>query len=70
MKNNWRYGTVAGAVAAALGGGAATAEAAGFFLPYQGTAAIGNSLAGVAALGEDASTVFWNPAGMARIETW
>lgn len=69
MKSNWRYSSLAGAVAAALGGGAATAGAAGFFLPYQGTAAIGNSLAGVAALGEDASTVFWNPAGMARIDT-
>lgn len=69
MKSNWRYGTLAGAAAAVFGGGAATADAAGFFLPYQGTAAIGNSLAGVAALGEDASTVFWNPAGMARIET-
>ncbi|MEO8754484.1 MAG: outer membrane protein transport protein, partial [Casimicrobiaceae bacterium] len=69
MKSNGRYGILAGAVAAALGGGSAVVQAAGFFLPYQGAAAIGNSLAGTAALGEDASTVFWNPAGMSRIET-
>lgn len=43
-------------------------QAAGFFLPYQGAAAIGNSLAGSAALGEDASTVFFNPAGMSRLD--
>ncbi|MEO8038153.1 MAG: outer membrane protein transport protein [Betaproteobacteria bacterium] len=69
MKSNWRYSTLAGAVTAALGSGATSVDAAGFFLPYQGAAAIGNSLAGTAALGEDASTVFWNPAGMSRIQT-
>jgi long-chain fatty acid transport protein len=68
MKSKWRYGTLAGAVAAVLGGGAGTAQAAGFFLPYQGAAAIGNSLAGTAALGEDASTVYWNPAAMSRLQ--
>ncbi|MBL8534399.1 MAG: outer membrane protein transport protein [Betaproteobacteria bacterium] len=48
---------------------AGRATAAAFFLPYQGAAGIGNSLAGAAALGEDASTVFFNPAGMSRIGT-
>ncbi|MFO1318797.1 MAG: outer membrane protein transport protein [Burkholderiales bacterium] len=52
-----------------LGFAVGSAHAAGFFLPYQGAAAIGNSLAGSAALGEDASTVFFNPAGMSRIES-
>ncbi|MCA3131878.1 MAG: OmpP1/FadL family transporter [Betaproteobacteria bacterium] len=53
----------------ALAASAGPAAAAGFFLPYQGAAAIGNALAGSAALGEDASTVFWNPAGMSRLES-
>lgn len=68
MKSKWRYGTLAGAVAAALGGAVGLAEAAGFYLPYQGAAAIGNSLAGTAALGEDASTAHWNPAAMSLLE--
>lgn len=68
MKSKWRYGALAGAVAAVLGGGGSTAQGAGFFLPYQGAAAIGNSLAGTAALGEDASTAYWNPAAMSRLE--
>lgn len=62
-------GVAAVAVMLTLGLSPDRAVAAGFFLPYQGAAAIGNSLAGAAALGEDASTVFFNPAGMARIET-
>ena len=57
------------AVAFVLPFAAGPAAAAGFFLPYQGAAAIGNALAGSAALGEDASTVFWNPAGMSRLES-
>lgn len=68
MKSKWRYGALAGAVAAVLGGGGSTAQGAGFFLPYQGAAAIGNSLAGTAALGEDASTAYWNPAAMSRLQ--
>jgi long-chain fatty acid transport protein len=64
-----RPSRIAAALALALAASAGSAGAAGFFLPYQGAAAIGNSLAGSAALGEDASTVFWNPAGMSRIET-
>lgn len=58
--------TIAAAIACQAA--ASCAGAAGFFLPYQGAAAIGNALAGSAALGEDASTVFWNPAGMSRIQ--
>jgi len=45
------------------------AGAAGFFLPYQGASSIGNALAGSAALGEDATTVYFNPAGMSRLQT-
>lgn len=60
---------VVGAVAGSVGAVALPASAAGFFLPYQGASSIGNALAGSAALGEDASTVFFNPAAMARFET-
>jgi long-chain fatty acid transport protein len=60
---------LAGAVASVFGTAVLPAAAAGFFLPYQGASSIGNALAGSAALGEDASTVFFNPAGMARLDT-
>jgi long-chain fatty acid transport protein len=58
-----------GVAVAVLAAWCTQAGAAGFFLPYQGAAAIGNALAGSAALGEDASTVFFNPAGMSRIDS-
>lgn len=69
MNMQLRSAVVVTTAALAFQCAAVPAGAAGFFLPYQGAAAIGNSLAGSAALGEDASTVFWNPAGMARLET-
>lgn len=40
------------------------ASAAAFQLLEQNGAGVGNAFAGTAALAEDASTVFWNPAGM------
>lgn len=68
--NQFRIKAAAAAVAAVgLGAVHTGANAAAFFLPYQGAAGVGNSLAGSAALGEDASTVFFNPAGMSRIQT-
>ncbi len=57
----------AGAISILVATGAA--QAAGFALPYQGASSIGNSLAGSAALGEDATTVYFNPAGMSRLQT-
>ena len=56
-------------VPALLAACCAQAGAAGFFLPYQGASSIGNALAGSAALGEDATTVYFNPAGMSRLQT-
>lgn len=56
-------------VPALLAAWCAQAGAAGFFLPYQGASSIGNALAGSAALGEDATTVYFNPAGMSRLQT-
>lgn len=46
-----------------------TAVAGGFSLFVEsGTAAVGNAQAGSAALAEDATTVFFNPAGLARLQ--
>lgn len=46
-----------------------TARAGGFSLSVEsGAAAVGNAQAGSAALAEDATTVFYNPAGLARLE--
>jgi long-chain fatty acid transport protein len=42
-------------------------QAAGFALIEQGASGMGNAFAGAAALGEDATTVFFNPAGMTRL---
>ncbi|MES2580778.1 MAG: outer membrane protein transport protein [Pseudomonadota bacterium] len=44
------------------------AQAAGFALAEQSASGLGNSFAGVAAIAEDASTAFTNPAGMTYIE--
>jgi long-chain fatty acid transport protein len=45
-----------------------TAQAAGFALIEQNASGLGNAYAGQAAVAEDASTVFFNPAGMSRLD--
>lgn len=50
----------------ALGPGAATA--AGFQLLEQNASGIGNAYAGSAAVAENASTIFFNPAGMTQLQ--
>ncbi|HYR37151.1 MAG TPA: outer membrane protein transport protein, partial [Burkholderiales bacterium] len=53
---------------ACLSMGVAThARAAAFALHEQGISGLGNAYAGAAAVAEDATTVWWNPAGMARL---
>jgi long-chain fatty acid transport protein len=52
------------AVAAALAGVSAGAGSSGFALIEQNASGIGNAYAGSAASAEDASTIFFNPAGM------
>src|SRR3954452_11955229 len=42
-------------------------NAAAFALYEQGISGMGNAYAGAAAVAEDATTVWWNPAGMARL---
>lgn len=48
---------------------AGTAHPAGFALIEQGVSGLGNAYAGGAAVAEDATTVFFNPAGMTRLPT-
>lgn len=43
------------------------AHASAFALAEQGVSGLGNAYAGAAAIAEDASTVWWNPAGMSRL---
>src|SRR2546430_7604781 len=63
MKRN----ALAGAVVSALGLLAGSeAHAAAFALYEQGVSGLGNAYAGAAAVAEDATTIWWNPAGMAR----
>src|SRR5437667_9043339 len=64
MKRN----ALAGAVVSALGLLAgAEAHAAAFALYEQGVSGLGNAYAGASAVAEDATTVWWNPAGMSRL---
>ena len=51
----------------ALAGFADLAQAAGFALIEQNASGLGNAYAGAAAVAEDASTIFFNPAGMTRL---
>lgn len=62
-----KHSVVACAVASALGLVGTNAAAAGFALHEQGLSGLGNAYAGAAAVAEDASTVWWNPAGMSRL---
>src|SRR5438046_6565518 len=64
MKRN----ALAGAIVSALGLLAGSeANAAAFALYEQGVSGLGNAYAGAAAVAEDATTVWWNTAGMSRL---
>jgi long-chain fatty acid transport protein len=54
-------------VASALPFVTSQAHASAFALSEQGVSGLGNAYAGAAAAAEDASTVWWNPAGMSRL---
>jgi long-chain fatty acid transport protein len=53
------------AITLALAAAPSDLNAAGFAIYVQGVSGIGNAYAGAAAAPEDATTVWWNPAGMA-----
>src|SRR5258706_1954007 len=55
------------AVAGAFAGGVSQAHASAFALIEQNASGLGVSYAGAAARGEDASTIFYNPAGMSLL---
>jgi long-chain fatty acid transport protein len=65
MKNSrsWVRLAVAAAVSALAGG----AQASGFALIEQNASGLGHAYAGAAAAAEDASTIYFNPAGMTRL---
>ena len=54
--------------AAMLALASGTASAAGFQLLEQNASGIGNAYAGSAAVAENASTIFYNPAGMTQLQ--
>src|SRR5688572_9946762 len=55
-------------VAAALAAMTGQAAASGFQLMEQNASGLGNAYAGQAAAAENASTIFFNPAGMTRLQ--
>src|SRR5512145_3147264 len=59
--------TMRWAVAAALSSFAGAAVGGGFQLIEQNASGLGNAYAGQAAAAEDASTIYFNPAGMTRL---
>lgn len=60
--------SIVGLVGLVAGLSAGDALAGGFQLREQSTAALGNAYAGAAAAGEDASTIWYNPAAMTRLK--
>ena len=60
------WGAVVGLGLLALG--AAEARASGFQLAEQSARGLGNAFAGGAAIAEDPSTIFYNPAGLSRLD--
>lgn len=66
-KNVLRRALLLGVVAALLATWHGSAGAAGFQLMEQNASGLGNAYAGQAAAGEDASTIFFNPAGLTGI---
>src|SRR3954453_2499455 len=52
--------------ALALLAGAQPAASAGFYIKEQSVTGLGRAFAGESAMSEDASTIFFNPAGMTR----
>ena len=68
MKQSIRVTTLAGIALAGLGLGASVSHAAGFAIIEQSVSGLGNAYAGAAASAEDASTIFFNPAGMTLLD--
>lgn len=69
MQQRFRKNLTVLAIASALGGASGMASAAGFALIEQSGSGMGNAFAGAAATAEDASTIFFNPAGLTKLES-
>jgi long-chain fatty acid transport protein len=67
MTNRELRAALLGAIAVVVLGWAGAATASGFQLVEQNASGLGNAYAGQAAAAEDASTIFFNPAGMTRL---
>jgi long-chain fatty acid transport protein len=63
----WRKSTIAAIVGTAFAGWGGAASAAGFQLQEQSASGLGVAYSGQAAAVHDASTAFWNPAGMSLL---
>ena len=66
-KNGLRRALLVSAIGALLGTWHGSARAAGFQLIEQNASGLGNAYAGQAAAAEDASAIYFNPAGLTRI---
>ena len=64
----FRRSALHAAVGAAMLAAAGAASASSFALVETSASGLGNAYAGAAAIADDAGTVFWNPAGMTRME--
>ena len=68
MQNKLKKTLLAGALSSLFAVAAGGTHAAGFALIEQSGSGMGNAFAGAAAVAEDASTVYFNPAGMSLLE--
>jgi long-chain fatty acid transport protein len=68
MQSRFQGYWMAWAVASTLACASPLASAAGFALMEQSASGMGNAFAGAAATAEDPSTIFYNPAGMSKLE--
>jgi long-chain fatty acid transport protein len=68
MRKKYQTRLIALAVALTVVGTAPSASAAGFALIEQSASGMGNAFAGAAATAEDPSTIFYNPAGMSKLQ--
>lgn len=67
MKNSSMLRWIVGGAVLALAAWSPRASASAFQLAEQNGSGLGNAYSGQAAVAEDASTIFWNPAGMTLI---
>jgi long-chain fatty acid transport protein len=66
-QHGWWYALLVSTIGVWLGMVHGSAHAAGFQLSEQNASGLGNAYAGQAAVAEDASTIYFNPAGLTRI---